>query len=63
MANPMGRRFPRKKMDEGEARFRRGLTRRMRLEWRLVHGKRMRVKVYPPAYAEGIVPEPERPTG
>ncbi len=37
--------------------FRDELKAGMRLEWRVVHGKRILVKVYPPAHGLGVGPK------
>ncbi len=37
--------------------FRAELQAGMREEWREVHGKRILVKIYPPAYGLGIAPK------
>lgn len=52
--------FPRKRDLDAED-FRSRLEKGMRLEWRKVYGKWMKVKVYPPAYAAGLAPDPEKP--
>ena len=45
------------KVDQHIDEFRAALEAGMHLEWRVIYGKRMLVKVYPPAHGVGIGPK------